>query len=144
MVLTSDQRLEAARSLSTVVAAHAKVLLHGAKLKGGGWIKVYTTGYSGIAVEVYRVEGHTQSTLGSIRVKMPIKDCVLADIKVEGTFYDYGRSTRELNRIQMISDTPEEAVNKMAECIAPLIELDVWPPEPRPTSIPLQMADCRP
>lgn len=143
MVLTSDQRLEAARSLSAVIAAHAKKLMHGAKLKCGGRIKVYTTGYSGIAVEFYRVEGHSQCSLGSLRIKMPVKDCELSDIKVEGTFYDYGRTTRELNRIQMISDSPEEAVNKMAECIAPLIELDVWPPEPRPTSIPLPMADCR-
>lgn len=107
-----------------------------AKLIGGGRVKVYHSGYAHhYIVDFYRVEGHTQSTLGSILVR-------LKDLKCEGLFYDYTADKRSVHRVTMLSDTPEEAVNKMVSCMAPMLDVETWPLPQR--SIPLPLTGAQP
>jgi len=105
--------------------------LHNQPLTGGGRLKVYRTKYTRVAVEFYRTEGHTQSTLGHLGIVEPQKDD--DPITIDGFFNHYDSPfQKEPNRIDITATTPEEAFDKMSNCLAPILDFGAWPGPSKP------------
>ena len=134
--MTSEERKTKASEILAVLLANSRFFLGSVKLKDGGLVKIYHSTYVGCyTVDFYCVKGRTQSIIGSLYVK-------LSDFAVDGVFYDYTKNGQHAHRVSMTSNTPQDAIDKMASCVAPLMEVDTWP-EPN-QSMPLSLVgDCR-
>ncbi len=111
-----EKNADKARSFMNSLITFSNNFLLDAKLKDGGVIKIGHISYSGWhVVDFFNVKGYMQNTLGNIVVRT-------VDLVFNGTYYQHPSVGNMIYHIEMKSKTPQEAVAKMASCLAPLIE----------------------
>lgn len=87
--------------------------LHGSRLRDGGSLCIYILPFSRRIIEFYSVHYYTQSLVGWLGVNDEFK-CV-------GEYRFYENFEIRPTEINISTDTPIEAVERMTNCLAPLL-----------------------
>lgn len=94
----------------------------GRLLKDGWAVEVFATPWDHGAVDVYRVRGMTQSTLGCLRTRISTET---GEAEFTGVFHSYGENpfNHAMQRIDLSGRCADEIVSRFIECLAPLLQI---------------------